>query len=306
MKKTVILIICNLLTIVIIAQSNIRFNNDWNKTYFINPASINDQYLAEFNMAIRHQWVGFEGAPKTLFISGALNLDNLYKTQIGLKVLQDKIGFTSTTDIGLTYAYSILAESNWRMNLGLGLNFQSLGYDVSEIFSPTPSDPVVLTRLLRENNINADLGFELTNKIWRLGISSQNMFSLFSQINKLFINTNYIYAIHRDYDHGFMNLGYGICGIQYANLYQMEFNLTGYFKSTAETDPFQLSLTYRTWSEIGALFGFDLSRNLWLSYSFDYNLSGISRSSFGTHELMLTFRLDKSYKCRNCWYENNW
>ena len=301
MKKTALLLILTLSTLLADAQSNIRLNNDWNKTYMINPASITDKYLAEFNMAARQQWLGFKGAPTTLFASGTLYLDELY-TQFGLKVLQDKIGFTSTTDVDLTYAYAMRFNQTWKLNMGLGLSFQSLAYDVSKVNSPTGSDPQVLDRLLNENNVNSDLGFEFTNKFYRIGGSSQNVFSLFSNINKLFINTNYLYAIYKDSNHDYFNLGYGVCGIQYSNLYQMEFNITGYFKSTPSTTPFQIGLVYRTWSEAGVLLGLDLSHNFRLSYSYDYNFSGISNSSFGTHELMLTYRLDKVYRCKNCWY----
>ena len=301
MKKTVLLLFFCLPVIMLVAQSNIRLNNDWNKTYIINPASISDQYLAEFSMAARQQWLGFEGAPRTLFASGTLYIDELY-TQFGLKVMQDKVGFTSTTDVDLTYAYAMRFNETWKLNLGLGLSFQSLGYDVSEVQSPTSSDPTVINRLLNENNVNSDLGFEFTNKFYRLGFASQNVFSLFSNINKLFPNTNFIYATYRDSNHDFFNLGYGVCGIQYSNLVQMEFNVTGYFKATPTTNPFQIGLVYRTWSEVGLLFGLDLTHNLRASYSYDYNFSGISNSSFGTHELMLTYRLDKVFQCKNCWY----
>jgi len=301
MKKTALLLILTLSTLLADAQSNIRLNNDWNKTYMINPASITDKYLAEFNMAARQQWLGFKGAPTTLFASGTLYLDELY-TQFGLKVLQDKIGFTSTTDVDLTYAYAMRFNQTWKLNMGLGLSFQSLAYDVSKVNSPTGSDPQVLDRLLNENNVNSDLGFEFTNKSYRLGFASQNIFSLFSPINKLFTNTNYLYGIYRDSNHDFFNVGYGVCGIQYSNMYQMEFNITGYFKATPTVNPFQIGLVYRTWSEVGALFGFDISHNFRVSYSYDYNFSGISNSSFGTHELMLTYRLDKVFQCRNCWY----
>ena len=301
MKKTVLLLIFILTGELMIAQSYIRLNNDWNKTYIINPASITDKYLAEFNLAARKQWVGFEGSPTTLFASGTLYLDELY-TQFGLKVMQDKIGFTSTTDIDLTYAYAARVNQFWKLNMGLGLSFQSLAYDVSKVNSPTANDPTVFSRLLNENNINSDLGFELTNKYYRIGLASQNIFSLFIPVNKLFTNTNFIYAIYRDSSHDFFNLGYGVSGIQYSNIYQMEFNLTGYFKSTLTTNPFQLGLVYRTWGEMGVLFGLDISRNLGVSYSYDYNFNGISTASFGTHEMMITYKLDKVFQCKNCWY----
>jgi len=216
--------------------------------------------------------------------------------------MQDKVGFTSTTDIDLTYAYAARVNQFWKLNMGLGLSFQSLAYDVSKVNSPTANDPLVFSRLLNENNINSDLGLELTNKYYRIGLASQNIFSLFIPVNKLFTNTNFIYAIYRDSNHDYFNLGYGVCGIQYSNLYQMEFNLTGYFKSTLTTNPFQLGLVYRTWGEMGVLFGLDINRNLGVSYSYDYNFSGISTASFGTHELMITYRLDKVFQCKNCWY----
>ena len=301
MKKYIVLLILNLLTILISAQSDIRFNNVWNQPYIINPASITDQYLAEFNVIARQQWVGFQGSPTTLFASGTLYLDNLH-TQFGLKVMQDKIGFTSTTDIDLTYAYSLSINNAWRLNMGLGLDFQSLAYDVSMVNSSTATDPTVLTKLLNVSYINSQLGAELTNKSWRVGIASQNLNSLISPINKLFVNTNFMYVLYRNSRHGTFNLGYGVYGIQYSTIYQMEFNLTGYFNYTADREPIQLGLIYRTWSEVGLLVGLDISKNLRVSYSYDYNVSGISRASIGTQELMLTFRLDKAEKCINCSY----
>jgi type IX secretion system PorP/SprF family membrane protein len=252
-------------------------------------------------MAARQQWTGFQGSPTTLFASGTLYLDELY-TQFGIKVMQDKVGFTSTTNIDLTYAYAARVNEDWKLNMGLGLSFQILGYDISQVISPTPTDPTVLNGLINKNNVNSDIGFELTNKNYKFGLAGQNIFTLFSPVNKMFPNTNFVYAMYHDLSYDTFNMGYGVCGIQYSNIYQMEFNLTGYFKPNASTNPFQLGLIYRTWSEIGVLFGFDVSHNFRVSYSYDYNFSGISNASFGTHELMLTYRLDKVYKCKNCWY----
>lgn len=301
MKRTYILLFFSLLTNLLFSQSSTRLTNDWSNTYIINPGSMNDLYLAEFNIAYRKQWLGFKGTPTTIFASSTLYLEDMH-TQFGLKAMQDKVGFTSTTDVDLTYAYSTMVNTDWRLDMGLALSFQSLAYDVSKVSSPTPNDPTVMTRLLNENYINSDLGAEYTNKFWRLGIASQNVFSLFSDSRKLFPNTNFLYAMYRNSNHDFFNLGYGVCEVLYSNMHQTEFNLTGYFKSTPEMNPLQLSLIYRTWSEVGVLFGLDISSNLRASYSYDYNFSGISRSSFGSHEFMLTYRLNKNFKCRNCWY----
>jgi len=301
MKKTVCFLILNVLILSMIAQSNIRLNNYWDKTYFVNPASINDLSLAEFNMAIRKQWVGFPGAPATLFATATTYIENLH-TQFGLKVVQDKIGYTNTTAVDLTYAYSMLLQSDWQLHLGLAVSYQNLSYDMSSVIFPTADDPTVYDRLLNENNFNSNLGVELTNHLWKFGASSQNIFSLFSTINKQFPNTNFLYAMYRQNSHDYVNLGYGVSGIQYGNVYQMELNLTSYFKITPQSDAFQVGLFYRTWNEMGALFGIDLTKAFHLSYSYDFNVGGISRSSVGTQEIILTYKLPKEWKCKNCWY----
>jgi len=300
MKKIVCLIMINLLTFTVIAQSNIRLNNYWDNTYFINPASINDQSLAEFNMAARKQWVDFPGSPLTFFASATTYQENLH-AQFGLKLVQDKIGYTSTTAVDLTYAYSMLMQSDWQLHLGLAISFQSLSYDMSSLIFSDIDDPVS-NKLLNESNFNSNIGAELTNKSWRFGASSQNIFSLFSNINKQFPNTNFLYAMYHQRSDNFFNIGYGVSGIQYGNLYQMEFNFNGYFRIAPGTETFQIGAFYRTWSEMGAILGVDLTKNIHLSYSYDFNVGGISRSSVGTQEIMLTYKLPKEWKCKNCWY----
>jgi hypothetical protein len=105
-----------------------------------------------------------------------------------------------------------------------------------------------------------------------------------------------------------VDFGLGVCGIQYSNMYQAEFNLTGYFKvgqrsGLSETpDLFDIGLFYRTKSEAGVILGIDLSDAIHLSYSYDYNVSGINRSSIGTNELMITYNLSKKTVCHNCWF----
>ena len=210
MKKIVCFLVMNVVIISLIGQSNIRLNDFWDKTYFINPASINDVGLAEFNMAARKQWVGFPGSPSTLFASATTYLDNLH-TQFGLKVVQDKIGLTSTSDIELTYAYSLELQNNWKLNMGLGACYQMLSYDMNELVLPQNDDPTIYEKLLKENNFNANLGMELTNKFWKLGASSQNIFSLFSNSNKQFVNTNFVYGMYREYSHDYIKIGRASC-----------------------------------------------------------------------------------------------
>jgi type IX secretion system PorP/SprF family membrane protein len=295
------------MSLLVVGQSNIRLNNYWGNAHYINPASIYDKYQAVFSMAARKQWVGVTGAPMTFFASGSTYIENL-NTQLGLIAIQDKIGYTSVTNLDLTYAYAIKLEHDWQFHFGMGLTYQSLSYDISKVDLSSGYDPQAYQNLLSEDNFNSDLGIEVSNPSFRIGLSSQNIFSVFSTDRKYQTNTNFLYTRFRQPVSNSLSLGFGVCGIQYSNMYQAEFNLTSYFKVAERTglsetpDLFDVGLFYRTKSEIGLIFGFDLSEAIHLSYSYDYNVSGINRSSIGTNELMITYNLSRRPVCHSCWY----
>ena len=307
MKKVYFLFILRLLSLPVAAQSDIRLNNYWVNTQFINPATIYDKYEAVFCMAARKQWFGFPGAPSTLFASATTYLENFH-TQLGVVVVQDQIGYTSTTNIDLTYGYAIALQRDWQVHLGVGLNYQSLNYDQSKVDLEDATDPAVYDHLKIASNFNADVGVEMTNKMFKLGASSQNIFSLFTAVNNQQPNTNFLYGRYRELSNDMISMGYGICAIQYSNIYQAELNVTSYFKMPDRSglnnnpDKFDLGVFYRTRSEAGLIFGFDISEAIHVSYSYDYHFGGISLSSYGTNELMLTYNLIREPVCHNCWH----
>jgi type IX secretion system PorP/SprF family membrane protein len=269
-------------------------NNFLENTYFINPAAIDDEASTTYSMVARKQWFGFPGAPATYFTS-ATNYINKYNTQIGCKIFDDKIGFTNTFNIAISYAYSVRLLSDWNLHLGLAASFQSLSYDLTDVNSTIVDDPTISSTLLKVNNFNSDLGIQLTNRHLTIGASSQNFFTLFFAENKLQTNTNFFYAKYRKQTYDPINLQLGVSGIQYNNMFQMEFNLTSYFKYYHQSDLFQVGLFYRTRSEMGALFGLNLGESLHLWYGVDFDVAGISRSSAGTHEIMLIYKFKNKY-----------
>ena len=280
------------------SQSHIRLNNYWDNTYTLNPASINDSYIGSLSMATRQQWVTFPGAPRTYLVTGTMYIDDYY-TQLGIKILTTKKGYSNDTKIDLSYAYALLLRRDWILNMGLALNFNNFSYDLSRITFPVNENPSTYDRLIETNNLNAIVGFELNHFTTKIGFTSTNLYSLINPINDLQLNTNILYVMHRQKNSDFLNWGVGVSAFQYSNMYQMEFNLTAFLKKTAEFSPVQLGLFYRTWHELGLIFGVEVDR-IKISYSFDYNLGLIRENSIGSHEIMLIYNLKRSYKCRNC------
>lgn len=307
MKKYILLILLSLGILQMFSQSNIRLNNYWGNTQYINPSSIYDKYAAVFSMAARKQWIDFPGAPMTFFTSATTYIEDMH-TQFGVLLYQDKVGYTSVSSANLTYAYALMLKKEWQLHLGMGLSFQSLSYDISQVDLSNNFDPAAYQTLKSGTNFNADIGMELTNRNFKFGIASQNIFSVFNPENKLQTNTNFVYTKVRQYSNDVINVGFGLCGIQYSNIYQMEVNLTTFFKLSLNSglvdnpDLFDLGIFYRTKSEVGLVFGFNLTDAIHLSYSYDNHLGGISRSSFGTNEIIVRYNLFKQPVCHNCWY----
>lgn len=281
----------NTLTLSIVGQSNIRINNFLENLYYINPAALDDDGAVEISMTARKQWIGFPGSPSTIYATGTTYLENI-RTQFGMKIFNDKIGISNTFNIGLSYAYSVKLHSNWQLHLGVAASFQNLSYNLSDLNSTFIDDPTFTSKLLKENNYNSDAGAQLTDKSLTVGISSQNLLSVFFEENKIQNNINYMYAKYRFRTPEPINIQGGIAAILFKRTVQMEFNLTTFFNNYRHKDIFQIGLFYRTKTEMGTIFGVNLGESLHAWYSFDYNVSGISKNTVGTHELMLVYKIE--------------
>ena len=292
MKRLLYILGFSLLTLNIVAQSNIRINNYLENLYYINPAAIDDESAIALSTTARKQWVGFPGSPSTLYATGTTYLENI-RTQFGIKLFNDKIGITNIFNIGLSYAYSVKLSSNWQLHLGLAASFQNISYNLTDLSSNYLDDPTFSSKLLKENNYNSDAGFQFKNKSTTIGASSQNLLSFFFEENTIQNNTNYIYGKYRFRSPDQINMQGGISAIKYKDILQMEFNITAFFNSYRHKDVFQAGLFYRTKTEMGAILGINLGQSMHVWYSFDYNVSGLNRSTLGTHELMLVYKLDK-------------
>lgn len=281
------------------AQSNIRLNNYWDNTYYINPAAVNSKYAAVVSVAARKQWFGVDGAPTTYFATGTTYIDNL-QTQFGLKIFADEIGYTRVSNFSLSYAYMVILNSDYRLHLGVAASYQNLSYNQSEVDVLLPDDPASFTRLSQTKNYNCDLGVELKNKTLTLGMSSQNLLSAFYNENKLQTNTNFLYAKYRKMTREPINVGFGAAAIQTNSIVQVEANVTSYFRYNQIPDFFQAGLFYRTRTEMGAILGMNINDALHLYYSYDYNVAGIRRANTGSHEIILVYTFAKSPRCTTC------
>ena len=312
MKKIASIFLFFALSLVGLSQSNIRINNYWENTYYINPASIYSEYQFVASAAARKQWIGFPGAPETEYLSFAARVftnktQNNQVGQFGLKAYHDIIGYTEFINMSPSFSFSVRLNTKWLMNFGAAYKIQSISYDKSKItlqsddyFSPQ-SDPLVDALNDRRIEHNADIGIEFVGNSRLVGASIQNLMSLFNKdTSSLQTNSNFLYGIYRLEIDDYFNVLFGASAIKNNNVYQGEFNVSGILK-VGKLPVMQLGVFYRTIKETGVLFGIDLPGTVRLAFSYDFHVGDISHSSFGTPEVLLVwkFGIIKDCECED-------
>ncbi len=290
------------------SQSNIRLNNYWENTYYINPASIYSEYQFVASAAARKQWIGFPGAPETEYLTFAARVftnktQSNQVGQFGLKAFHDIIGYTDFINVSPSFSFSVRLNQKWLLNLGAAYKIQSVYYDRTKITLqsddyPSPeSDPVVeaLTDRLIEHN--TDIGIEFVGNSRLVGVSVQNLMSIFyKDTTHLQTNCNFIYGMYNIEIDDYFNVMLGACAINNKNLFQGEFTVSGILKARKQP-VMQLGVFYRTKKETGVLFGVDLPGTVRLAFSYDYHIGDISHGSFGTPEILLIWKFGRLQDC---------
>jgi len=284
------------------SQSHIRLNNFWNNGFSLNPAAINDSYRNSITVATRKQWLNFPGAPTDIYAAGTMYLEDYY-TQLGLKVLTERKGFTQATDINLAYAYALSLSNDLVINMGASGSYQNFAYDRNMISTfDDEYNALIYENLLFKNSFNASLGIEIAYNALKLGYCNQNVFSIFKSDNQLNFNTNLLYLFYKQQSVNPVNVGLGASAFQYVDFFQVELNGSVFYKRDAESNELQLGIFYRTPLELGVIAGIDFGK-LKISYSFNYNMGQVINHSLGTHEIMFTYNFKPSRHCKTCrWY----
>jgi len=288
----------------------------------INPASID--LLApdwKFGLGSKKQWLQMPGAPLTGQLA-VMYCNEAYHSQIGISVITDKIGYTYTTDLGLSYAYLMFFKKA-QLNMGVSIHLQNLFYDKSKMSPEELDDPYIAlldNNWWKQGRLNSDFGIEYS---WRdvsfgsilFGIVAKNFIppSVFASDLDIFPNSNYVYTRYRsnrrDYlaQHATSTFDFSIAlaGIhthipEKTNFLQGMANINVHWNY--EDYIFTVGLMYGTKAEMGIILGLDLLYNFSTSFIYQYNWSVRTDifNPIGTFEMVLTYRFQPKGSDKPC------
>jgi len=266
----------------------------------VNPAYAGTKGVVSLTALYRHQWTGFDGAPRTFTISGHGATQNM-RHGFGAFVSNDQHGVLRASTVGFDYAFRIpLNDDNTFLSLGVqaaGIQYALTG---AKTRTNDPNDPVFTAT--DQNVITPDVGMGVffNTKKFYLGAS-------IAHLAEFDINITGNNKEAHLYRHFFASAGYDFYLSQDVILTPSAF-FRYVANAPAQVDlnanlmfiqKFWVGATYRTGDAVGFLAGFYPHKQFRIGYSYDLTVSNFrSANSNGSHEIMISFDFGDPNKTR--------
>ncbi|MBA4410166.1 MAG: hypothetical protein C0397_12165 [Odoribacter sp.] len=292
LKKGIIVIVMLLFTVWnTSAQQDPMFTQYMHNPVSINPAYAGSRGTLNFVAMHRQQWVGMDGAPKTLTIS--VNSPFIgYNVGIGLSLIHDEIGPVKQTGLYADYSYHLKITPKTKLSFGLkgGVNM----YDVNllNLIGAQNDDHLILYGVRKLYLPNFGLGSYLYSDRFYLGFSIPKMLQ-----NSLSDDQNTLNYANKEERHIFISGGFVIDiaeNIKFKPSTSMRMvsgaPLSAEFSAAFLLhDRLWLGGMYRFGDSFGGLVKFDLTSQLSIGYSYDTTQSDLRAYNQGTHEVLISY-----------------
>lgn len=268
------------------AQQDIQFTQYMYNTVLVNPAYAGSWDDLSISGTYRSQWVGLDGAPRTLSFSAHGPVRN--RLSLGISVLRDEIGPSIESSYVMDMSYTLYLNKV-RLAFGLKAGLSNLDIDFGRLNTYDPTD-VELSQNINQISPQIGAGAYLYSQRWYLGISSPNVLetdhydqvAVSTAMERLhfYAITGYVFDLN---DH---------IKIKPAALLKMVSGAPLSLDLSTNVmieEKLILGASYRWNASVSALAGFQLTDDLMLGYAYDFDTTEISRYNSGSHEIFLRF-----------------
>lgn len=279
------------------AQQDPQFTFNRMTQLSVNPGFAGNDGVVNGVILNRYQWVGIEGAPKTLLFSvGAATELFGQESGVGLNIMSDELGFNNNISVSVDYA--------WRKSTGLGMlgigasvGFYNFGQSKAIWYTPegelwNENDGIVPKQDVSQLALDVGFGVYLKADDYFVGASVTHLNQpsiVFADLASTFLARHY-----------YLSAGYNISmsdplfEIQPSVFfktdmvsYQVDMNVDLVYKKR-----YSAGLNYRIDDAISVLLGFEMTNGLRVGYAYDIITSALSGYSGGSHEVYLSYSFD--------------
>jgi type IX secretion system PorP/SprF family membrane protein len=288
MKKSIII---GLLFIVVsaTAQQSAQYSQYTFNNYGYNPAFAGTTKCLDFRAGTRLQWLGFEGAPRSSFVSVHSKLGKRGyggkggKHAVGLYVEQDEVHLTTRNAFKLGYAYHTQISSNYKMGLGVFAGLQQ--YSTDDVFNGDVNpDPVLASAagsVLRYPDIMPGILLYSKSMYWSFSINQLYFKSINLGQEETQVNQYYFGAGHKSVNGHWTIFKSFLLKQNIMGPPALDLNLAWVYYQALT-----FGLGYRVGESAVAQLKFNFGK-IAIGYAFDYPLNGL-QGNYG-HEIMISF-----------------
>ena len=264
-----------------------------------NPAVAGSKECMDIKTGYRLQWMGFEGAPKTGYLSFQSRLKQKQKKPdqsyhgIGLYLEKDQVGPIGTTYIYPAYAYHIPLNKGYTLSGGVFAGVQQYSFDNNlTLFNPIDNATGASENVWIFPDITA--GLWLYHESLYAGLAAGQLYNKHIKGPGGQIGINSRIERHYNFTAGYrFLLGEGQSLIPSTMVKfillappSIDMNVMWDYENL-----FTLGVSYRNVDAVAVLAKFSLFSFLDVAYSFDYTTSKIRKGSSNSHEIMLSLYL---------------
>ena len=295
-KRLILVVFATLLS----TQEELNAQQDPQYTHYMyNTMSVNAGYAGQRDVLsvlalYRTQWVGIDGAPKTLTFGIHSPLKN-ERLGLGLNVVSDQLGPAQETSIDANFSYTIPVNASGDLELSFGLKggLHILDTDWSKGIFQNPTDVLFNENV---NLVSPTVGgaLYLHSDKWYLGASVPNIFttehyddyqeSIATERIHMFLIGGYVFDVSETTK---LKPAFLVKGVSGAPVIA-DLSLNALFN-----EKFTLGLAYRWDDSFSGLVGFQVTDSILIGYSYDLTSTELNNYNSGTHEIMLRFELQK-------------
>lgn len=269
--------------------------------HFVNPGYAGSHEYANLTLIARKQWVGFEGAPFTSYVS----FDSpVKKLNIGYGALlsHDRIGVTYRTEVAGTFAYHLKLGDNATLSAGLRAGVTYYQAKLSDLLIWDQNDQVFANDINGKVLPNAGLGLYFYTPRFYAGLSIPGVLSYrtgnflnISSANVPYLDRHYYFMsgfaipVNENVD---IKPAVLIKYIENAPL-QADYNLSVYLYKTI-----WVGASWRTGDGVLGMVEYQATKNIRIGYAYDASLTNMSKYNNGSHEIMLAWDFVKDEHIR--------
>ncbi|MCX8079665.1 MAG: PorP/SprF family type IX secretion system membrane protein [Bacteroidia bacterium] len=274
--------------------------------YQFNPTLINPAYagfkeMGSINLAYRNQWVGFDGAPRTLMASVNAPFLN-QKMGAGINFIADKAGARDFNVLAANLCYNLKLSSKLTFGIGFAPNFQFFQFRYDKLEFKNNEAALAALNNINISKFNMGIGLLLRSKTFFFGYGSFNLIdrNVFEQTITLPQSSgiNSIIVKYRMRNHTYITLGKSFeinenlifsptLLLRNSNhISNLDLNLNFFLKKVI-----WFGLIYRHPFGPGFLVQYYAGQRFKIGYAFDTGLA--QKVRLNSHEICLTYDLYK-------------